>query len=345
MKTKKSPKAKTSKSPKAVLITAYRVGQSRLKSYSHPCSPKTYTQPQLFACLVLKEFLRLDYRKLSAFLEDTPELARTIELIPVPHFTTFHKAARRLLRSQPAQRLLSETVNHAVRTGVVKKRVQRAAIDGTGFETRHISAYYVKRRERACKTGFQTTTYTRYPYANLVCDCASHFVLAVVTGRGPGPDDPYYRPALRQTVSRTSVDLLLADAGFDSEAAHEFARQECGMRTLIPPIRGRPVKNGRLRGRWRHVMATRFDKKKYGQRWQVETVVSMIKRLLDSALRAREYWSQSREMVLRVLTLNIMILRWMVFYRADLSRLTSQLTRSTRLNLTHQKIAKAARPH
>jgi hypothetical protein len=34
-------------------------------------------------------------------------------------------------------------------------------------------------------------------------------------------------------------------------------------------------------------MQQRFNNKKYGQRWQVETVNSMLKRLLDSALRAR----------------------------------------------------------
>lgn len=306
---------KTSKSPKAVLLTAYRVGQRHLPTYAHRCSPKKFTQPQLFACLVLKEFYRLDYRKLAAFLKDTPDLAKTIELDLIPHFTTFHKAARRLLRSHHANRLLTQTVEQAVRSKLLRKKVKLAAIDGTGFETHHISSYFVKRRERGCKTGYQTTTYTRYPYANIVCDCRSHFILAVVTGRGPGSDIPYFQPALKQAAARISVATMLADAGYDSEAAHVFARDECGMRTLIPPIRGRPTKN-RPSGRWRRVMATRFNKNKYGQRWQIETVNSMLKRLIDSALRARQYWSQSREIVLRVLTHNIMILRWRVFYRA-----------------------------
>jgi hypothetical protein len=215
------------------------------------------------------EFLRLDYRKLTALLNATPELAQAIELHCIPHFTTFQKAAGRLLKSKPADHLLTETVNRAVRCKVVKRRVQRAAIDGTGFETRHISAYFVKRREKACKTGYQTTTYTRYPYANLVCDCASQIVLSVITGRGPGPDDPYFQPALEQTIRRARVHMLLADAGFDSEAAHEFARNECGMRTLIPPTRGRPTDKP-PNGRWRRVMANRFNKKTYGQRWQVK---------------------------------------------------------------------------
>ena len=64
-------------------------------------------------------------------------------------------------------------------------------------------------------------------------------------------------------------------------------------------------------------MRRRFDKKKYGQRRQTETANSMVKRRLGSALRARGYWSQCREIVLRVITHNVMIVaRVRVFYRA-----------------------------
>jgi hypothetical protein len=64
-------------------------------------------------------------------------------------------------------------------------------------------------------------------------------------------------------------------------------------------------------------MKARLHTTRYGQRWQVETVHSMLKRLLDSALRARKRWNQYREIVLRSLTLNVMIVRRRkVFYRA-----------------------------
>ena len=56
-------------------------------------------------------------------------------------------------------------------------------------------------------------------------------------------------------------------------------------------------------------MANYLTRSRYGQRWQVETVNSMLKRLLGSALRARNYHSQCRELRLRALTLNVMILR------------------------------------
>jgi Transposase DDE domain len=302
-----------------LLVVAYGVGRRALRRYWHVHAPKKFTLPQLFACLVLKEFLRLDYRKLSALLEDAPNLVAAIGLKSVPHFTTFHKAAQRLLMARHARRLLDETVSTAKATGLLRPRVALAALDGTGFETRHISAYFVKRRARACKTGYETTTYTRYPYAELACDCRTHLVLAVVTGRGPGPDLPYFRPALRQTLRRTPVRTVLADAGFDCEWAHEFARNQCGVRAIIPPTRGRPSSKP-PGGYWRNRMWRRFPKRQYGQRWQSETVISMVKRLLDAALRARFYWSQSREIILRVLALNLMILRRItVFYRAVLT--------------------------
>lgn len=299
--------SQTSKSPKRILQVAHALGKQRLRTYWHRFSPKKFTLPQLFACLVLKEFLRLDYRKFSALLEDAPSLAATIDLKQVPHFSTFQKAAARLLVFRRVQRLLDETVRAATEQRVMKKRVALAAMDGTGFETRHISAYFVKRRARACKTGYETTTYTRYPTANLLCDCQSHLVLSVATGRGPGPDDPYFCRVVKQAAERVKIAALAADAGYDSEAAHQYAREECGTRTLIPATRGRPTQK-RLKGYWRQRMKTRFNNKKYAQRWQVETVNSMIKRSMGSALRARTYWSQSREITLKVLTHNIMIL-------------------------------------
>lgn len=299
--------SQTSKSPKRILQVAHALGKQRLRTYWHRYSPKKFTLPQLFACLVLKEFLRLDYRKLSALLEDAPSLAATIDLKQVPHFSTFQKAAARLLVFRRVQLLLDETVRTATQQHVMKKRVALAAIDGTGFETRHISAYFVKRRARTCKTGYETTTYTRYPTANLLCDCDSHLVLSVATGRGPGPDDPYFCRVVKQAAERVKIAALAADAGYDSEAAHRYAREKCGARTLIPPTRGRPTTKP-LKGYWRQRMKTRFNNKKYGGRWQIETVNSMIKRSMGSALRARTYWSQSREITLRVLTHNIMII-------------------------------------
>ena len=66
------------------------------------------------------------------------------------------------------------------------------------------------------------------------------------------------------------------------------------------------------------LMRTNFKQEIYGQRWQVETVFSMIKRNFGSAVRARNIESQAREMMLLVLTHNIAIIQLVkeLFYRA-----------------------------
>jgi transposase len=57
-------------------------------------------------------------------------------------------------------------------------------------------------------------------------------------------------------------------------------------------------------------MRRRFFKRVYGQRWQVESAISRHKRRLGSALRARFWSAQKTECLLRVLTHNLMILRF-----------------------------------
>ena len=103
----------TSKSPRKVALVALAVGKDALPPYSHLCSPKKFTQPQLFACLVLKEFFKTDYRGIAAILADSTDLRQVIGLQTVPHFTTIQKAAPRLLRNQHVQQLLNHTVQRA----------------------------------------------------------------------------------------------------------------------------------------------------------------------------------------------------------------------------------------
>jgi len=113
-----------------VLLVAYATGKDALAEYTHPCSPKKFTQPQLFACLVLKTFLRTDYRGLARFLDDLPDLRRTIDLKRTPHFTAFQKASHRLLRHPYVARLVDGTVRRAMGRS---RRIDLAAVDSTGL--------------------------------------------------------------------------------------------------------------------------------------------------------------------------------------------------------------------
>ncbi|HEX4610377.1 MAG TPA: transposase, partial [Urbifossiella sp.] len=190
------------------------------------------------------------------------------------------------------------------------------------MESRHVSRYYVKRRSKT-GAGTQETTYSGYPKVVLVTDCATHPVLAAVPGRGPASDPVQFKAALKQAAGRARVGTLLAEADFDGEAIHGHVRGVYGIRTLIPPTRGRPSEKPPA-GRWRRWMraALRRSEAKYGQRRQTEAANGMIERRLGSALRARGYWSQCREIIPRVITHNVMIVaRFRVFYRAGYNRI------------------------
>ena len=137
--------SRTSKSPRTVALEALATGEAALPLYSHPCSPKKFTQPQLFACLVLKAFFRTDYRGIVAILADWQELTRALGLRIVPHFTTVQKAAERLLCFGPANDLLRATVQRHLGDD---PHVELAGADSTGLESSQISPYFVKRRTR-----------------------------------------------------------------------------------------------------------------------------------------------------------------------------------------------------
>jgi hypothetical protein len=85
----------------------------------------------LFACLVLKTSLGLEYRHREGLLDDSADLCQLIGLESVPHYTTFQKASRKQLANAFAQSLLEETVRRALGR---RKSVKHPAIDSTGLE-------------------------------------------------------------------------------------------------------------------------------------------------------------------------------------------------------------------
>ncbi len=295
----------TSKSPINIVREALAVARKALPAYSHRNSPKTYTLHQHFAALVLMTFFKTDYRGIWRYLQDLADLRQAIGYKGVPHWTTLQKAQRRIFSRPRSRRLLETTVR---RYQGRRKRVHRLALDSTGFDSHHVSSYFVRRRTRSGGPK-QPIMYRHYPTQGLAVHCANHLVVATEESRGPHPDVAEFVPLLDASVAYLTIDTVLADAGYDSEANHRYARDTHHIRSVIPPQVGRPTSNLPT-GRWRRLMKQRLDKHycQYGQRWQSETVHSMIKRLLGSALSARSYHAQNRQMRLRAITHNILIL-------------------------------------
>jgi hypothetical protein len=79
-------------------LEALEVARQSLPPYSATHSPKLFTQHQLFAVAVLRQFFRTDFRGIAAILADSSDLRDVLGLKRVPHFSTLFYAEQRLSR-------------------------------------------------------------------------------------------------------------------------------------------------------------------------------------------------------------------------------------------------------
>ena len=139
---------------------------------------------------------------------------------------------------------------------------------------------------------------------------ASHLILGAVPGQGPANDAPAFAPALRQAAALFPRRLraVVADAGYDSESAHQCCRRELGVGRTAIRLNRRSHGRRWPRTRYRREMRRAFPWRVYHRRQQVESVFSRDKRRLGSALTARSARAQAEEQILRVLTHNLLLL-------------------------------------
>ena len=203
--------------------------------------------------------------------------------------------------------LLTATVAAAARGRVLPARV-RAAVDATGFDGRVVSRYFTSRAGRRIAQ-------RKWPKLTAAVDTATHLILAAAVTRGPTQDARHLVPAVRAAARRVRVDTVLADAGYDSEANHAVPRTRLGVRSTVIALNRRGTRK-RPKAEYRRQMVRRFrkrprgtrSKRVYGQRWQAESGFSRLKRVLGSTVRAVTWANQRKELLLRCITYNLMLL-------------------------------------
>lgn len=185
---------------------------------------------------------------------------------------------------------------------------KRAAIDSTGFDATARSWHYAWRRGKRYRL-------RKWPKITLVCDTQSHLIASSLMSTGPSQDSPLLEEALLKAVWHLEIDCLLADGGYDAEKNHALAREGLGIRSTVIHLnrRGRGPGNRLRRRKWaktryRRQMYRRFFKRVYRQRWQIESVISRIKRRLGSVLRGRSDLAKQRDCHMKIITHDLMVL-------------------------------------
>jgi hypothetical protein len=150
--------------------------------------------------------------------------------------------------------------------------------------------------------------YRRYPKLTILCHNPTHMIAGATVRAGPSNDSPDLPAVVRQAARRIQVETLYADAAYDCEAHHRLCREELGIAKTLIPINDRGRPDAVPQGPYRREMKEQFPAEHFGQRWQVESVFSRLKRRLGPSLRGRTDESRTHECLLRVLTHNLMIL-------------------------------------
>jgi hypothetical protein len=204
---------------------AIRVAERVLPQYAHKFAPRTYTQPQLFACLLLKEYLKLNYRAAEEVLDASERLCAVLGLSCVPDHSTLWHFARHKLTPELIEQALTETVwlLNADRTTTHDSGAERplrcVALDSTGLWTTHASRYSEARRG---DTPRKQRSWIKGAAALWI---EPQIVVAQRVRRGPCGDFPDLVPLADSAARVESFDVLLADAGYDSKANHRHYRE------------------------------------------------------------------------------------------------------------------------
>ena len=294
---------------------AFELARGVLPKYFSKCSRHDFTVPQLFACLVLKEHQRKSYREAEALLRDGEDWCRSIGMKKVPDHNTLCRAFHALNLQRRATKMLDRLTHWFA---AAKQLGSMLAIDSTLYDTHHRSRHYEQRlrhyasRQKSTANSKRSRSAKRSPKLGIAVCTRCHLILSGLPKTGMGSDALDFEPLLFDAWRRhPRLRNVLADAGYDSEANHHIARHDIGVRSLIKFGAGRPGRRPPS-GYYRRLMKKQLKGsqrgKKYGQRAQVETVNSMMKRNLGDALRSRSPKARQAEQWLRIITHNLSLL-------------------------------------
>jgi len=127
---------------------AYHLARRTLPEHACKFSRHDFTLAQLFACLVVREFFDLSYRRTEALLADSPQWLADVGLRTAPDHNTLWRACDTLLANRRCSRMLDLLAELFAKARLLTLRRKPLAIDSTCFEQRHRSAHYDRRCRR-----------------------------------------------------------------------------------------------------------------------------------------------------------------------------------------------------
>lgn len=283
------------------------VTSTRISPYSCKFSKKIYTQHQLLALILFKDYRNQHYRE---FIEDVGDMEKVQEILVlpvVPHFTTLQKFLRRI-KSLYLRITFKKTVNLFY---TIDDKIPITAIDSSGFTSGYCSHYFSERTGKIRKHFLKTS---------ISVDTDLQVITGFVSSKSRVHDTRHAEKLLRQCHNTRKSDCYVMDKGYDSEAIHRLIRDNLHANSVIPI---RSWNNEIIGGKYRQEMADRFNDSIYPRRQIVENKFSVLKRKFSGDLKARLYLIQRKEIANKMIVCNLhrflQFILAKVFYRAKKS--------------------------
>jgi len=261
---------------KSFLVSARKL-INKIPKFSSKFSNKIYDNHQKMIILIFRQKMRMTYRGIVRFFRFSYIARAMLNLKNVPDHSTLVKFHKRI-NSQILDELLC------------KKEVITSAIDSSGFETSYMSYHYANVWNRQDKR-----KYRRYLKASIAIDTDSQYILAQKIRLGPRNDNIDFESVMKNIKCK----YVVADKGYDSKSNRYFVLR---IMKAYPHIPYRKFSGTNYE---RAGVKMKFDEKIYHQRSKVETVFSVIKRKYGSFILSRNYESQKKELILRMIAYNI----------------------------------------
>ena len=250
---------------------------SKIPKYNSKFSNKIYDNHQKMIILVFRQKMKMTYRGIVRFFKFSYLARALLNLERIPNHSTLVKFHKRI-KSTMIDSLLC------------KKEVITSAIDGSGFETSHMSYCYANVWNRQDKRKWR-----RYLKVSIAIDTDSQYILSQKIRIGPRNDHIDFEKVMKNVKCK----FVVADKGYDSKKNRYFVLRKMKAYPHIPyrKISGRNYE--------RAGVLLIFDKKIYHQRSKVETVFSVIKRKYGSWILSKSFETQKKELLFRLVAYNI----------------------------------------
>jgi len=272
--------------------------------YSSKKSKRVYSDHAKVGLLVLTEYLGKSFEEFVKILPSLKDVMKAAGISNIPDGSTLRKFRRRLDAG-----ILDKIVAYQGMMIAGDSDVT-VAVDATGFSTSHASKYYISRLKYF---GTETTIVRGYTKVSLAVCVNTKTILAADTVGSRTHDIKRFRHIVERLVSSgVSVEYVLADKGYDAEYAHEMVRDLLGAEALIPARDDGDTPINRMFGpnrkRMKRELTEGSEKTKvYHKRSLVETVNSMIKRVLGDVLSGRSEETRHSETMFRCIAHNFRV--------------------------------------